>query len=100
MEKAKPKKAVRRQRVLDEESDLDESLDEKSDEEILSQIEAAEESDDEILSQVEAAAETPQSGYPEPAPMPKSEPKVKKGKKGSAPDDELATKKTKPKKVT
>ncbi|MBL7119468.1 MAG: hypothetical protein ISS53_02140, partial [Dehalococcoidia bacterium] len=99
MEKAKPKKAVRRQRVSDEESDLDESLDEKSDEEIRSQVEAAEESDEEIRSQVEAAAETPQSGYPEPAPMPRSEPKVKKGKKGSTPDDELLMEKAKPKKA-
>ena len=95
VEKAKPKRAVRRQRVLDEESDLDE----KSEEEILSQIEAAEKSDEEILSQIEAAAETPQSGYPEVAPMPKSEPKVKKGKKGSAPEDELLVEKAKPKKA-
>ncbi len=123
-EKAKPKKAVRRQRVSDEESDLDEKSEEeilsqieaaekseeeilsqieaaeKSEEEILSQVEAAEKSEEEILSQVEAAAETPQSGHPERMPMPKSEPKVKKGKKGSAPDDELLTEKAKPKKVT
>ena len=80
--KTKTKKALRRRRTSDEDSDLDRDLhlDETVDER----------PDEEILSQIEAATERSQSRFAEETPIPKSEVKAKKGKKGSPLKDEIS----------
>ncbi len=89
--KTKTKKALRRRRTSDEDADLnrdlhlDESVDERPEEEILSQI--------------EAATEKSQGRFAEETPIPKSEVKAKKGKKGSPLKGEISGGKNKPKKA-
>jgi N utilization substance protein A len=89
--KTKTKKALRRRRTSDEDSDLDrylhldESVDERADEEILSQIETATE-----RSQNRSAEETP---------IPESEVKAKKEKKEKPLKEEISGGKNKPKKA-
>jgi len=89
--KAKMKKALRRPHISDEDSDLDSDLD------LVETVD--ERADEEILSQIEAATEGSQSRLAEKAPAPMPKTKAKKGERGSTPKDKLATAKTKPKKV-